>query len=381
MPRISIVIPTHNRPDELALTLSAIERLNAGPIFEVGGAEVLVVDNASRDAPEVPSRLRNGFVVRSIRLDENAGAAGRNVGAQEALGEWLLMLDDDSAPLDHRFARACDDAADDVAAIGADILLPDGTRESGGLPEVVVGCGALIRRDAFLDVGGYDASFVFYAEEYDLCAKLLLAGHRVSYDARFRVEHRKVTAGRDMNEVLRRITRNSAWVEQRYAPEHRLDEAIEHLVERYGRIAQKEDAVPGYELGLRELAEATGDQERAPMCDALYDRFTGLAHARAGIQCSRALLREHDAALVGVGKQAWAIESAVAELSLSGDGCDLITDVEDARVLIAGSLSPGPMFDAIERYRARDERVVVQPWVPGLPPVDGGLERSLTVAA
>ena len=66
-----------------------------------------------------------------------------------AAAPWLLLLDVDSWPMDAGFLAIAAGAAADVAVIGLDIRLPGGRREAGGLPEVHVGCGALVRTDAF----------------------------------------------------------------------------------------------------------------------------------------------------------------------------------------------------------------------------------------
>ena len=160
---ISYILPTHNRPDRLAKSLARIGRLCADDHAQLGGAEVVIVDNASHAPPTLPKRLANGLPVRSFRMASNQGAAVRNFAAEQAQGDWLIMLDDDSYPLDANFTHVLNEAPQDIAAIGADIVLPNGRREAGGLPEVFVGCGAAIRRQAFLDTGGYDPTFGYYA--------------------------------------------------------------------------------------------------------------------------------------------------------------------------------------------------------------------------
>ncbi len=144
---ISYLLPTRNRPGILRETLEALGRL---PRHD---AEVIVVDNFSESATEAPAVLDNGFEVRMLRLPLNAGAAARNAGAEAARGDWLVMLDDDSHPLDDGHIDVIAEAPPDVAAIGAEIHLPRGsetTREAGGLPEVFVGCGAAVRRETYL---------------------------------------------------------------------------------------------------------------------------------------------------------------------------------------------------------------------------------------
>ncbi|MBX9736385.1 MAG: hypothetical protein K2X32_05615, partial [Phycisphaerales bacterium] len=230
---------------------------------------------------------------------------------------------------------------------------------------VIVGCGALIRRDVFLSVGGYDASFDYYAEEYDLCAKLLLAGWCVGFDRRFRVLHEKSASNRDMGRILRRLIRNNAIVAMRYAPASELRSELSALVSRYFRIARKEHALRGYALGVAETLARVPDLSRREMPQELWDRFTGLAAARARID--RAI---HDAsgpdafgpvAIVSPGKNAGVITSALLER-----GIQIIDNTATARTLFIGTFSPGPMLDAIDAaQRNFPGHRVLSPWDVG----------------
>ena len=358
---ISYLLPTHNRPRALWQTLAALGALSCDAHE---GAEVLVVDNASRPAVKLPPQLDNGLPLRCVRLDENQGAAARNHGAAAAHGEWLVMLDDDSYPLDTAHVEVLAEAPADVAAIGAAIFLPDGTHEAGGLPEVIVGCGAAIRRAAFLEVGGYDPDFHYYAEEYDLCAKLLLAGMRVRHDLRFRVRHGKVPDRRDMNVIMRNLVRNNGWVMQRYAPRQCREQALCEVIARYGAIAMKENAAWGYAQGMCELKRTQGQQRSQPMSEALFDRFIGLAHARTELSRRPELggRTRGRVAIVDEGKHADAVRQALREI-----GTRFAANTQDADVLVIGTLSPGPMLDARDE-RSTDPRPVIMPWRPdGMP--------------
>jgi len=355
---ITYLLPTHNRPAALWQTLAALGALPYEPHEAVGGAEVIVVDNASRPPVELPGELDNGLPLRCVRLDGNHGAAARNRAAVEASGVWLVMLDDDSYPLDTGHLDVLQEAPADVAAIGAQILLADGTHEAGGLPEVIVGCGAAIRRDAFLEVGGYDAEFHYYAEEYDLCAKLLMAGARVRHDLRFRVRHGKVPQRRDMNVILRNLVRNNGWIMQRYAPRHRREQALCEVIARYGDIAMKEDAQWGYAQGMTELRRTQDDQPSRPMSDALFDRFMGLAHVRTELAGHPDLVGRVRVAVVDEGKHAGLVRQALRET-----GARFAADEAGADVLVIGTLSPGPMLDALEARRD-EARPVLLPWQP-----------------
>ncbi|MBL8758154.1 MAG: glycosyltransferase [Phycisphaerae bacterium] len=390
---ISYIIPTRNRQGQLERTLEAIGRL--GDHARAGGAEVVVIDNASRPAVWTPGWLKSGLPVRLLRRDRNEGAAARNAGAKAAdpASDWLVMLDDDSYPLDAGVIEAVREAGPDTAAIAAEVFVPTGeapgstigagegggsrgpedawptpTRhESGGLPEVFVGCGVAIRRGVFEGLGGYDARFDYYAEEYDLAARLLLGGHRVTMDRRFRVIHEKVAEGRDFGRIIRRLVRNNGWVVQRYAPAQVRQAELRETITRYARIARKEGVLPAYVLGVWDLVSTLSSQARTPMAPALYDRLTGMAAARVALSAAHAERPLERVAIVERGKNAWVVEAALRELGA------MVVPEDRASTHVIGTMSPGPMLDALARRTAlaraggggNGARVVV-PWVEAL---------------
>ncbi len=223
MTQISIVIPTLNRHVELHQTLRHL-RENAAKLLSDSLSQytpdVLVVDNASEKpvTSQLPNELASMPGLRVIRLEENQAAAARNIGAEHARGDWIMMLDDDSAPTSGLFNSVLSSLPPDVYALGGEILLPNQSHEQGGLPEVVIGCGCLYRRTAFLEAGGYDPAFEYYVEEYDLCARLIRQGGRVVHTRSLGFEHRKVQQNRDFRSILRRLVRNNSWVIDRHCP-------------------------------------------------------------------------------------------------------------------------------------------------------------------
>lgn len=364
---IAYVLPTLDRPAELAATLAQLGSL---PPHD---AEVVVVDNASRAPAVVPPALSNGLPARVVRMNENLGAAGRNHGvrAVHESREWIVMLDDDSFPTSLGHVTALTHAAPDTAAVQAEVFLDTGDsgvarREDGGLPEVFVGCGVAIRRRAFLDAGGYDAGFGYYAEEYDLAAKFLAAGMNVTLDRRFTVIHRKVPGGRSMDTILSRLVRNNAWVVQRYAPDEVRRETLRRTVTRYGRIAHKERAMHGFNAGMGEIRRTLRAQVRTPLASKLWDRFTGRAAARRSLLKAYAQKPFSTAAVVDEGKNALEVHAALAEMGVS------LTAIENADALVIGTLSPGPMLDSWDR-RVADGRRLIAPWGELVEPAADGL--------
>jgi GT2 family glycosyltransferase len=372
---ISYVIPTRDRAERLTATLHALSRLHArldrtNPAL---AAEIIVIDNDSTERMILQPHLPCGTPIRSINLRTNEGAAARNHGVRAAdpRSDWIVMLDDDSHPLDTNFIQLLNQQPEDVGAVMADIWLPHrdesssqvhtasddahnhinslrniklGIRESGGLPEVFIGCGVAIRKSAFLAAGGYDHTFQYYVEEYDLAAKLLIAGYRVAFEPRFRVLHHKDSGQRDMNTILERLVRNNGWVAQRYAPDEQRLPELREVRSRYRKIAKKEHALAGYSRGLIQLKNTIRTQLRTPMSHELFERFTGVAHARMALQRAYTSKPFSAATLIENGKNAWAVAHALDQL-----GIRVTDDHEMADVLVVATMSPGPMLDAFTR--------------------------------
>lgn len=337
---ISYVIPTRNRRDVLDETLRSLAALRPH------AAEVIVVDNASAEPVTISHELANDLVVRVIRCASNLGAAARNIGVLhvDTSSKWVVMLDDDSAPCATDFIDRLNAQPATVGAVLADIHLPrHGRREDGGLPEVFIGCGVAIRRDAFLSCGGYDPAFGYYAEEYDLAAKLMLSGYRMAFDAAWRIDHQKDASNRNIGLIVERLTRNNGWVMQRYAPESERRARLREIRQRYRVVAEREGVCDAYARGLVELRRTLHQQIRRAMPGELFDRFTGLTAIRAGLnQAARGrFIRTFQ--IVAEGKNCWAARQAALERGWR-------EVASDADVQVIGTLSPGPMLDALDRY-------------------------------
>lgn len=170
--------------------------------------EVIVVDNdpAGTTARSLAAdRLLPA--VRIVHPGTNLGyTRAANLAAREANGEWLFFLNPDAvASKDclERLLEAADDA--DVAIVGAQVLLPDGRINAGENPiniagiswsggygrarehgpardtAAVSGAALLVRRDAFMDLGGLCPYFFLYVNDTDLAWRMRLVGRRVRY--------------------------------------------------------------------------------------------------------------------------------------------------------------------------------------------------------
>ena len=89
-PKVSVIVPAHNRPVRLAETLQSI----VGQTMK--DFEIIVVNDHGIDVEAVVDRFRASARIVSIRHHANRGlAAARNTGLHFARGHYVAYLDDD----------------------------------------------------------------------------------------------------------------------------------------------------------------------------------------------------------------------------------------------------------------------------------------------
>src|SRR5215212_9222618 len=115
--RLTVVIITHNRCEELRRTLQALESLPEDP-------SVIVVDNGSSDHTCDMVRNRHADVTL-IEAGANLGAGGRNVGVAQAESPYVAFCDDDTWYDPGALSLAADllDAHPTLAVITASIFV------------------------------------------------------------------------------------------------------------------------------------------------------------------------------------------------------------------------------------------------------------------
>lgn len=96
-PRVSVVIPTRDRPDGLLRLLLALRAQTLDP----AEFEAIVVDDGSRagtSAALAMARRGARFPLRTVRLSGRGPAAARNAGAEIARAPLVAFVDDDCEP-------------------------------------------------------------------------------------------------------------------------------------------------------------------------------------------------------------------------------------------------------------------------------------------
>lgn len=195
-PDVTVVVASRDRRDDLLATLPRHE------------ARVLLVDNASTDGTVDAVRTAHPEVA-VLPLPRNLAARARTLGAERAGTEFVAFADDDSwwAPGDLARAVAIMRAHPRLALLNARVLAgpeerldpvcaemarsPLGTAPDLPGPSLLgfIACGALVRTEAFLDVGGFDDVVRFPGEEERLALDLAAAGWGLAYVDAVTVHH------------------------------------------------------------------------------------------------------------------------------------------------------------------------------------------------
>lgn len=193
MPRFSLVITTRNRAAALKEVVELLVKLDYPSI------EVVVVDNASDDDTRT---VAASLPVKYIYFPGGLSQA-RHIGSMAASGDYLAYVDDDCKPGHPQILREIQLAFEknpQAGIIGSRIenvgfrgmqqfkgytrFGPNAVLEFEPDPpraDVFASMAIAIRKDVYLEIGGFDPAFSRGCEEVDLCLKVKAAGYQLVY--------------------------------------------------------------------------------------------------------------------------------------------------------------------------------------------------------
>lgn len=283
--RVSVTMVTRDRRDTTLTTLGLLLALPEQP-------PITVVDNGSRDGT-VDAIRAVWPTVDAVALPSNLGAAARTIGVQRSRSPYVAFSDDDSWWEPGALALAADilDAHLRLGLLAGRVLVGPQAREdpvcalmatsplartpSHAGPAVLgfIACGAVVRRDAYLAVGGFHERFGIGGEEELLAADLAAAGWHLSYMDRV-VAHHHPSPSRDPQRRREIQARNALWFDWlRLSPRMALHHALRAVQDaRHDQTSRR--ALLEAALGLPWIVR---ERRRLP---ASVEAELGLLHSR-----------------------------------------------------------------------------------------------------
>ncbi|MGF1453344.1 MAG: glycosyltransferase family 2 protein [Opitutales bacterium] len=197
--RFSIIIPVSRTAASAEEAVTACRRA-----MQADDELILVVDGAWQGEPtQHPSASRT-----ILSKTQVGAAAARNLGSQQASGDFLVFVDSDvlippdaldrleqrlaGDKLDAVFGSYCDEPSDRLISSRFRNLLHHVThqRSAGPIRSFWTGFGA-VRRQLFMQLGGLDARYRCSIEDVEFGQRMADAGARIALDPSLQVTHTK----------------------------------------------------------------------------------------------------------------------------------------------------------------------------------------------
>ena len=226
---VDVIIPQYGRVDLTDKCWSTVRDHSPD-------AGIIVVDNGTEDEDRWDAHT---WAEPNIQIKDNIGyGRATNVGAAASTADFLLLLNNDCEVHEgwlEPLLKAMDN--EKVGAAAGRLVDPDGTLQHAGVRlfwddngvltaaniteeqdasedvECLAGTALLVRRLAWLSVGGYDPAYVNGYEDVDLTLRLRMAGWQLAYCPDSTVMHHKHASGPSrwthVNENIARL--NEIW--------------------------------------------------------------------------------------------------------------------------------------------------------------------------
>ena len=218
--KLSIILCTRNRAHAIAHCLDSIAEALANASVAHTDAEIIVIDNQSRDNTHTVLKewaARSAYPVRVLLGKHRGASAGRNDGMRCAQGD-LIALTDDDCRLDKNYVKDLlgHDAGDSAPVLRGGRIEPgdrndlqvtiktsserqrwhlrSAPKTSSGFSGTISSCNMTLRRELLQTVGFFDEQFgpgtlLPAAEDTDFIVRAYLASVAVEYVPDMTVYH------------------------------------------------------------------------------------------------------------------------------------------------------------------------------------------------
>jgi GT2 family glycosyltransferase len=202
---VSVIVVTYNSADCIQKCLESVLGQQGVLI------EVIVVDNVSADKTIETVKCTEGGLKLLVNRENVGFGRACNQGVSLSSGKYIMFLNPDAAfERNDILAKLCREMERNSrwGLAGSTVTEADGSvecppsytypkqdrtsRDFSSLPgEIawVFGASMLVRKEVFLEVGGFDPEFFLTSEETDLCLRLRELGHEIGFVSEVAVRH------------------------------------------------------------------------------------------------------------------------------------------------------------------------------------------------
>jgi len=218
-PSLTIFIPTKDRKSDLLECLSSLQQLD----YPKNRLEIIIWDNNSNDGTEEVVKIKLSEMEKESWLKLQIIKSPDNIGPYLPYNEVLLKREnstdyilgiDDDVVLEEQTLKKMIEAVklhQNAGILGGRIVyhdFPDKTVQSAGFInwwlgkyrslttselkecDYVIGCGWLINRKLFQEIGGFDKDYFTMHWEMDFCARVKKKGYKIFYQPEAVIKHK-----------------------------------------------------------------------------------------------------------------------------------------------------------------------------------------------
>ena len=216
--QVSLIIPTYNRQEIVFKTLQSITGQS------ISGFEVIIVDQTIEKDSNLENFKNDIFEYKYLKIMETGLPNARNVGAENAKGDILVFIDDDSIPdvnLVQSYMDLFKSADQEIWCFGGKVIekntdmfkenesivggwitwygktLKNFVSDESGDCEWAAGGNFAVKRSKFLDISGFDKNFIGNAmlEDGDFGYTIRENGGKIWYSPMPAIEHLRIPTG------------------------------------------------------------------------------------------------------------------------------------------------------------------------------------------
>lgn len=282
MPRVSVIIPCYNQGEYVD---EAVDSVLAQTFDDY---EIIIVNDGSTDVETVRKLKSYNRPKTRVIHSENRGLPGaRNLGIENAAGEYILPLDADDKISSTYLEEAVDvlDSKKDVGIVTCNVEFFGQVEGPFDLPAFsvrellchnIIICSSFFRRSGWEQAGGYDSAMKYGWEDHEFWISLVEKGAGVERLPRTHFFYRKYN-----DSMADRMTEEQKLYSMDVIYKKHKDFYLENMDKLFGKILELKDTAHNYLWQLHHREKEVGQlKDKAAALEGEIVRIHGEVEVR-----------------------------------------------------------------------------------------------------